>query len=283
MICEPTSCMTAPVFATLPRVELTFCSLETVPSTLDVTPAIGPVRLSIRFIMSDNRNTDSKLMLCLSPPNVWRRPCALNQGDRRRPATPRKPRRSPGRRCPPRAPGCTAPSQRSGGTRRGRSPQCRSPLKEPEGGNGGFPEARSPRSFPSPPRAALLEHLQICLLREAQHPEQLLADGERQGRELLKVGLEIRFAFRDHVVKEEGLEGLRRALGGSLDVPVIARRGGALEVELDRLLGLVVHLDRRADAVDLAVFLFHFLGAALARDFLLHVFHSVLSSCSRLS
>ena len=69
VICEPTSCMTAPVFAILPSAAFAFCSFETVPLTLDVTPAIGPVRLSIMFIMRDSRNTDSKLMLCLSPPN----------------------------------------------------------------------------------------------------------------------------------------------------------------------------------------------------------------------
>ena len=69
VICEPTSCITAPVFAILPSAAFAFWSLETVPLTLDVTPDMGPVRLSIMFMMRDNRNTDSKLILCLSPPN----------------------------------------------------------------------------------------------------------------------------------------------------------------------------------------------------------------------
>ena len=39
-------------------------SLETFAPTLDATPAIGPERLSIMFIMSDSLNTDSKLIFC---------------------------------------------------------------------------------------------------------------------------------------------------------------------------------------------------------------------------
>ena len=58
----PISCMTAPVFAMFPRPSLTASSLDTFAPTLDATPAIGPERLSIMFIMSDSLKTDSKLM-----------------------------------------------------------------------------------------------------------------------------------------------------------------------------------------------------------------------------
>ena len=55
--------MTAPDFATLPRVSLIESNLLTFAPTLEATPAIGPERLSIMFITSDNLNTDSKLIL----------------------------------------------------------------------------------------------------------------------------------------------------------------------------------------------------------------------------
>ena len=63
-ICEPVSCIAAPAFAMLPKVWLAASSLETFAPTLDATPAIGPERLSIMFIMSDSLNTDSKLIFC---------------------------------------------------------------------------------------------------------------------------------------------------------------------------------------------------------------------------
>ncbi|MPM25180.1 hypothetical protein SDC9_71670 [bioreactor metagenome] len=67
-ICEPISCITAPVFAMPPSVWLTLSSFEIEPSTLEVTLDIGLVRLSIMFRTSDNLNTDSKLIRLLSPP-----------------------------------------------------------------------------------------------------------------------------------------------------------------------------------------------------------------------
>ena len=63
----------------LPSAVLTLCSLDTEPLAADVTPAIGPVRLSIMFITRESLNTDSKLMLCLLPYFVGRRPCALSE------------------------------------------------------------------------------------------------------------------------------------------------------------------------------------------------------------
>ena len=67
---------------------------------LDATPAIGPERLSIMFIMSDSLNTDSKLIFCFHLQFEIEA-----ENDRRREAVTRGTlARSPGRRCPPQAP-----------------------------------------------------------------------------------------------------------------------------------------------------------------------------------
>ena len=61
VICEPISCMTAPDFATLPKVAPRASILETSAPTREAILAMGPERLSTMFMTRDSLKTDSKL------------------------------------------------------------------------------------------------------------------------------------------------------------------------------------------------------------------------------